>query len=95
MTNEEAVDFIQLVRQIRAAQRYALSIEYVYYFYNEDTTHHFHLWMMPRYDWMAQFGKSVDAMRPALVYAQKHMASPPEMVYVADCVAKLRNALVI
>ena len=95
MTEDEAVDFIQLVRQIRSAQRYVLSVEHVYYFYNEDTTHHFHLWMMLSYAWMANFGKSVDGVRPALVYAREHMASPQEMDYVADCAAKLRDALLM
>jgi hypothetical protein len=33
----------------------------VYYFYNEDTTHHFQLWMVPRYGWMYEIGRSVES----------------------------------
>lgn len=40
----EKVDYINLLSKIRKAQREILGIEHVYYFYNEDTTHHFHTW---------------------------------------------------
>ncbi len=47
---EEASDYIDLLCRIRKAQREVLGIEHVYYFYNEYTLHHFHMWMMPRYE---------------------------------------------
>lgn len=40
LTVEEQTDYIKLIAKIRQAQRDVLGIEYVYYFYNEDTTHH-------------------------------------------------------
>lgn len=57
LTEEEKLDYIQTLTRIRQAQREVLNIEYVYYFYNEDTTHHFHTWMVPRYEWMYEFGR--------------------------------------
>src|SRR5690606_13844376 len=48
LTPEEKLDYIEILTKIRKAQREVLGIEYVYYFYNEDTTHHFHTWMVPR-----------------------------------------------
>jgi diadenosine tetraphosphate (Ap4A) HIT family hydrolase len=50
LTEEELNDYIHTLHLIRKAQRKVLGIEQVYYFYNEDTTHHFHTWMVPRYD---------------------------------------------
>ncbi|NRD80227.1 diadenosine tetraphosphate hydrolase [Bacillus sp. BRMEA1] len=73
LTEAPKVDYIHLLTKIRKAQRTALGIEYVFYFYNEDTTHHFHTWMVPRYEWMNEFGRSVESVRPVLLHARKHM----------------------
>lgn len=73
LTEEEQRDYISFLANIRRAQRAALGIEHVYYFYNEDTTHHFHTWMVPRYPWMEQFGRSVESVRPVLLHARTQM----------------------
>src|SRR5512145_1452631 len=58
-TYEETNELLPLLSRIRCAQREALGVEHVYYFYNEDTLAHFHLWMVPRHAWMRQFGRSI------------------------------------
>ncbi|MRH43883.1 diadenosine tetraphosphate hydrolase [Aquibacillus halophilus] len=73
LTDEEKNDYINILSRIRKAQREALGIEYVYYFYNEDTTHHFHTWLVPRYEWMYEFGRSVESVRPVLLHARNKM----------------------
>lgn len=93
LSSEEASEYISLIKRIREAQRRVLRIEHVYYFYNEDTSHHFHTWMVPRYDWMHQFGKSVQAVRPSLLHARDKMATKENLAEVERCVAMLRNAL--
>jgi diadenosine tetraphosphate (Ap4A) HIT family hydrolase len=92
MTTEEAAGFIALVRRVRRAQRQALGLDYVYYFYNEDTRHHFHLWMMPRLPWMTAFGASIESVRPALRSAAEQ-AGPAERAEVVRAVDLLRDAL--
>ena len=93
LTPDEGIEFIELARRIRAAQRSVLGIGRVYFFYNEDTTHHFHLWMVPRYEWMNAFGKSVESLRPALVHARQDRNSPKDLAIVVRSVEVLRNAL--
>jgi diadenosine tetraphosphate (Ap4A) HIT family hydrolase len=93
LTDEEAGEFMSLIRRIRSAQRRTLAIEHVYYFYNEDTSHHFHLWLVPRYDWMHQFGKSVQAVRPSLIHSRDHMATPENIAEVKRSVEALRTTL--
>jgi len=93
MTAEEASDYIDLLRRIRKAQREVLGVEHVYYFYNEDTFHHFHMWMMPRYEWMNELGRSVESVRPILLYAREHMSDKKSLATVEECVQKLRSAL--
>lgn len=93
MTPAETSEFLPLVQKLRGQQAKQLGIEHVYYFYNEDTSHHFHLWMVPRYPWMAQFGKSIDAVRPALRHARDTMNSKAELAFVAESANKLRQGM--
>lgn len=90
---DEVSDLTRVLLAVRRAQREALGIEHVYYFYNEDTTHHFHLWLVPRYDWMAQFGRSVESVRPALLHARQAHGNPAESEAVLNAVERLRAVL--
>lgn len=92
MNEAEISEFLPLVQRLRRAQE-QIGIQLVYYFYNEDTKHHFNFWMVPRYQWMAQFGKSIEAVRPALVHARDHMNSEEELRAVTRIAAKLRAAM--
>ena len=56
-TDEEAIEFIHLIRKVRKGMRDVLRIEEVYFFQNEDTEHGFHLWIFPLHKWMEKFGK--------------------------------------
>jgi diadenosine tetraphosphate (Ap4A) HIT family hydrolase len=93
LTDEETNELLPLVSVIRRAQRTALGIEHVYYFYNEDTPAHFHLWMVPRHDWMAQFGRSIESVRPAFLHARESFSNPEGLAEVERSVALLRTRL--
>jgi len=93
LTVEEMHEYIELVHKIREIQRKVLGIEKVYYFYNEDTTHHFHLWMVPRYEWMYEFGHSVESLRPVLLYARNNLNTEENMSKVIQAIDKLRQGL--
>lgn len=93
LSEEEQLEYISLIHKIRSEQRTRLGIEKVYYFYNEDTTHHFHLWMVPRYEWMKQFGSSVESLRPVLIHARKLMNDEENMKTVIQGINELREGL--
>jgi diadenosine tetraphosphate (Ap4A) HIT family hydrolase len=93
LTEEEKIDYIKVLSKIRKAQRDVLGIEYVYYFYNEDTTHHFHTWMVPRYEWMYEFGRSVESVRPVLLHARKEMNSEENVGKVIEAISSLKIEL--
>lgn len=93
LTEAEKLDYINLLTKIRKAQREVLGIEYVYYFYNEDTTHHFHTWMVPRYEWMYQFGRSVESVRPVLLHARNNMNSGEYIKEVMNAIDALGKEL--
>jgi diadenosine tetraphosphate (Ap4A) HIT family hydrolase len=93
LSEEEQAEYISLVYRIRKAQRELLNIDKVYYFYNEDTTHHFHLWMVPRYEWMYEFGKSVESLRPVLVHARNHLNTEENLKEVLKGISTLKKGL--
>lgn len=93
LTNDEQLEFISLIHKVRHEQRARLGIDNVYYFYNEDTSHHFHLWMVPRYEWMAEFGKSVESLRPVLLHARNHLNNDENRKAVIDGIEALRTGL--
>ncbi|WP_413303460.1 diadenosine tetraphosphate hydrolase [Bacillus sp. 1P10SD] len=93
LTEEEKLDYINLLTKIRRAQREVLGIEYVYYFYNEDTTHHFHTWMVPRYEWMYEFGRSVESVRPVLLHARNNMNDEENVKSVMEAIKLLTEEL--
>ncbi len=89
LTEAEQIDYIQVLSKIRKAQRKILGIEYVYYFYNEDTTHHFHTWLVPRFEWMYDFGRSVESVRPVLLHARNQLNSEENMNEVISAIQAL------
>ncbi|WGU95671.1 diadenosine tetraphosphate hydrolase [Paenibacillus dendritiformis] len=93
MTAEERSDYITFVHNIRTVQRQRMQIKSVYYFYNEDTTHHFHLWMVPRYEWMQAFGRSVESLRPVLRHARDERNDEANQQHVMEGIETLRQGL--
>lgn len=93
LTESERLDYITILSEIRKAQRDVLGIESVYYFYNEDTTHHFHTWMVPRYEWMYEFGRSVESVRPVLLHARNEMNDEVNMQCVRQAISALTEEL--
>ncbi|MDF2787955.1 MAG: diadenosine tetraphosphate hydrolase [Neobacillus sp.] len=93
LTDEERLEYINIMTSIRKAQREVLGIDYIYYFYNEDTTHHFHTWMVPRYEWMNEFGRSVESVRPVLLHARNHWNTEENKYKVLKAIEVLRSAL--
>ena len=92
LTDEEKLDYINLLTKIRKTQREVLGIDHVYYFYNEDTTHHFHTWMVPRYKWMNEFGRSVESLRPVLRHARNEMNDQENVNEVIEAISLLTKA---
>ncbi|WP_431803187.1 HIT family protein [Halobacillus andaensis] len=93
LTEDERLDYINVLTRIRKAQREALGIDYVYYFYNEDTSHHFHTWMVPRYEWMYKFGRSVESVRPVLLHARNEMNNKENVQEVIEAIHTLTEQL--
>lgn len=90
-TKEEAEEFISLLCKTRKGMGEILNIKDVYLFQNEDTEHGFHLWLFPRQNWMEQFGRKVQSVRPIMEYAKKNMANNKVRKEVRTAVEKMKS----
>ena len=91
-TDAEQGDSIQFLCRLRKAMKEALSISVVYLVQEEDTSHHFHTWMFPRYPWMQeQFGRKVQSIRPIMEYAREHMKTEDNLKEVSNATQKLKQ----
>ncbi len=90
-TDEEANEFINLIRKVRKGMRDILKIEEVYFFQNEDSEHGFHLWIFPRHKWMEKFGRKIQSVRPIMNYAKENMLSDDVFEEVREYVNKMKE----
>ena len=90
-TDEEAIEFINLIHEVRKGMRDVLKIEEVYFFQNEDTEHGFHLWIFPRHKWMEKFGRKIQSVRPIINYAKENMLSNDVFKEVKEDIKKMKK----
>jgi len=90
-TDEERSDFIDFLCRVRKGMREALGIQVVYLIQEEDTSHHFHVWIFPRYDWMLEeFGKKIQSVRPIMEYARENLKTPNNLKKVDEATEKMK-----
>lgn len=92
-TDEEAKEYIKLLRYVRQAMSKIMNIKDVYFFQNEDTDHGFHVWIFPRHSWMEKFGRKIQSVRPIMEYAQKEMRNEAAISEVRKASQEMRNYL--
>ncbi|OGU67957.1 MAG: hypothetical protein A2499_14000 [Stygiobacter sp. RIFOXYC12_FULL_38_8] len=90
LTEEEASEYIFLVRKLRKGMKDILNIQDVYFFQNEDTKHNYHLWIFPRHSWMEPFGKEIKSVKPIMDYSIKEMMKENVLAEVRSCVQKMK-----
>jgi diadenosine tetraphosphate (Ap4A) HIT family hydrolase len=92
-SDKEQADFIKTLSRVRKAMRTALGIESVYLVQEEDTSHHFHIWLFPRYEWMMPFGRKIQSVRPIMEHAREHMKTHEVLKSVDEAVEKMKEML--
>lgn len=89
MTPIQRADFIHLEARLRQGLREALGIESMHIYHEEDTRHHFHYGLFPRYPWMTEFGTRIESIKPITEHAKAHMQDRWQEVNAAT--AKLKE----
>src|SRR5208337_164362 len=92
-TDEEALEFVRILRKVRVGMREILKIQDVYLFQNEDTRHNFHLWLFPRHHWMERFGRKIESVRPIMEYAKENRTREEILEEVRGAAKKMRAYL--
>jgi hypothetical protein len=49
--------------------------------------------MVPRYEWMYKFGRSVESVRPVLLYARNELNNDENMKRVMEAIKALKKEL--
>jgi diadenosine tetraphosphate (Ap4A) HIT family hydrolase len=89
-TKDELSEYIDITQKIRFGMKDVLNIDIVYFFQNEDTSHNFHLWIFPRYEWMNKFGFGIQSVKPIMNYAKENMVTDLVITEVKKCVNKMK-----
>ncbi|MBP6889247.1 MAG: diadenosine tetraphosphate hydrolase [Candidatus Moranbacteria bacterium] len=90
-TEEEKRNFIDTLVAIRTGMRKSLAIDTVYLIQEEDTKHHFHIWIFPRSDWMAEkFGEKTPSLKPIMEYARENLKTTENLKKVEEAVTMLK-----
>ncbi len=93
-TNKERMDFIKFLCRIRSALRKILKVKVVYIYQREDTRNHFHVCMLPRYDWMTKkFGRKIGSIRPIISFAKKNLKTNSNIAKTEEATQKLKHFL--
>ncbi len=91
LTEQESVEFMQVLRKIRKGTQDVLGIDDVYFFQNEDTAHGFHFWIFPRHEWMKEFGTKIQSVRPIMEHAKQNMLDEDTHNLVLESAEKMKK----
>lgn len=91
-TEDEQLDFIKFLCRLRVGMREVLKISVVYLVQKEDSSHHFHVWIFPRYPWMnKKFGNTIQSVAPIMEYAKENMKTDSDIKKVETAAQKLKQ----
>ena len=90
-SDKESYEFMDLLVKTRKLMKERLNIEDVYIFQNEDTEHWFHLWIFPRLEWMEDFWRKIESVRPIMNYAKENMFTDYNIKIVESYVNIMRE----
>lgn len=90
-TDEEREDFIDFLCKLRKTMRRACGIQIVYLIQEEDTSHHFHVWMFPMQEWLVEkFGRKIQSVRPIMEHARENLKTPENLKKVDETIEKMK-----
>lgn len=91
-TVEERMDFIEFLCRLRQTMRQACGVQVVYLIQEEDTSHHFHVWMFPRHNWLVEkFGRKIQSVRPIMEYARDNLKTSENLKKVDEAMEKMKK----
>lgn len=90
--DKEMDEFFSLLKKLRKGMRDVLNIKTVSYWQDEGTHHKtFHLWVLPRHEWMEDFGTKIQSVRPIVTHARENMVNEKVFKEVREMVKKMAD----
>ena len=93
LSQDKMVELAILVYKIRVAMKNSLKIKKVCIFQNENSEHHFHIWIFPFHKWMEKFGNKINSIKPVMNYAKNNLKTKNNILKVKKSINILRNSL--
>lgn len=95
ITQEESSELFDLVYRARLAMKNTGYINEVTVI-QEERSGHFHIWLLPRYNWMTdKFGNSLSSIREMMNYSKENLKTKDNIEEVLFVVSKLKDAFKI
>ena len=90
LTLEESEELFHLVYRARLAMKDIRDINEVTII-QEERSEHFHLWLLPRYEWMTdRFGNSLSNVREMMAYSKENLKTKDNIEEVLLVASKLK-----
>ena len=90
LNKPEAQELVAIVRKVRAAMEKVLKIKEVCLLQDESSSH-FHVWLLPRYSWMKKVG--LYSFGSILNYARKNRMDAKNIQNVKEAALKVKKYL--
>jgi len=89
---EESTEFFELVYKARLVMKNVVNINEVTII-QEERSGHFHMWLLPRYEWMTdKFGNSLSTVREIMSYSKENLKTKDNIEEILSVASKLKNA---
>ncbi len=59
----------------------------------EKSTHHFHVWLFPWYEWMGKVGSGLDSVKRIMEYAREKMKNKENLKKIEEDTIKIKAYL--
>ena len=89
-TPPEIKEFAGIVYIARKAMLEALGLKTAY-LVQEERSCHFHLWILPKYDWMGKFNPGISSARKIMTYAAEHLTTKRDQDNLAKSIRNLKK----
>lgn len=93
LNSEEAKELFELVYRARIAQESIEDIKEISII-QEERSGHFHLWLLPRYEWMDEkFENSLASVREIMAYARQNLKTKRNIEDILAAVEKIKKLM--
>jgi len=86
----ELDEFSQILFKARNALKQIASIESIT-FIQKEIRPHFHLWLLPRLEWMSSFGDKLSGITEVLEYARQNLKTEENLAEISNLNSKIKN----